>query len=146
MFNITQKISEGLKPVIKRIDEVRHSLTLRVNENEKKGNDNEQQLIKLTAIIKKLLADNQKLRNDVDTLLDLKTRKESDEPWIDFTGGDIDPDKGLQLQLDWNDAFIDQLRSQGYRGITETELVGQYILELSNMIAEKERQSNSEDA
>lgn len=95
----------------------------------------------------KLVKAHQALRKDVDVLLDLKRRKESDEPWIDFTGGDIDPEKGVELKFDWNDAFIDQLRAQGYKGITETELVGQYLLQLSNMIAveQNQRELNGEE-
>lgn len=68
----------------------------------------------------------------------LKQRKESDEPWIEVMGGDVDPEKGLQLNLDWNDAFINQLRAQGYKGTTEGSLVGQWLLAVSQSVASEE--------
>jgi hypothetical protein len=59
--------------------------------------------------------------------------KNSDIPYIDIISqGEIDPDKGLPIQLDWNDAFIAQLRAQGYKGTSEGSLVAQYLLNLGN--------------
>lgn len=60
--------------------------------------------------------------------------KNSEEPWIDLVGGDVDFDKGLQLKLDWNDAFITQLRAQGYKGTSEGALVAQYLLVLGDTL------------
>jgi hypothetical protein len=79
----------------------------------------------------------QQLQQQVNQLMDLKSRRESNEPWIDFVGGDIDPKNGLQINLDWNDAFIDQLRIQGYRGTTETELVSQYLKQVGSLVGGK---------
>ena len=74
------------------------------------------------------------LQQQVKLLMDLKSRRESNEPWIDFVGGDVDPTNGLQINLDWNDAFIDQLRAQGYRGTTETELIAQYLKQVGSVV------------
>lgn len=67
-------------------------------------------------------------------LEDIRERKVSDEPWVEVLGGDVDPEKGLQMKLDWNDAFIDQLRAQGYKGTTEGSLVAQWLLNVSNAV------------
>jgi len=77
----------------------------------------------------------EKIETSLEPLLDHQHRKESDEPWLEVLGGDIDDVKGVELKLDWNDAFIDQLRSQGYTGTTETTLVGKYLLTLGNTVA-----------
>jgi hypothetical protein len=74
------------------------------------------------------------LRGKVGVLEGLRERKESDEPWVELMGGDIDPEKGLQMQLDWNDAFIDQLRAKGYKGTSEGSLVAEWLLTVSNTV------------
>lgn len=84
--------------------------------------------------IKHLTEDNSKLQKRVALLEQLRQRKESDEPWVELLGGDIDPDKGLEMNLDWNDAFINQLRSKGYKGATESSLVAQWLLTVSNTV------------
>lgn len=69
-------------------------------------------------------------------LYDIRERKLSDEPWVEVIGGDVDPERGLQMRLDWNDAFIEQLRAQGYRGTSESTLVGQWLLNVSNTVTD----------
>ncbi len=81
---------------------------------------------------------NDQLISTVQVLNDIREKKLSDEPWVEVLGGDIDPEKGLQLKLDWNDAFIDQLRAQGFKGTSESSLIGEYLLQLSQMMAENE--------
>lgn len=101
-----------------------------------------QQLTKLfqgqQSIIKSLSDQLTTQDETINNIAFLKQRKESDAPWIEVLGGDVDPEKGLQLNLDWNDAFIDQLRAQGYRGTTEGSLVGQWLLAVSQNVAGEE--------
>lgn len=84
--------------------------------------------------IKKLADENSNMRKRLNVLEGLRERKESNEPWVELIGGDIDPNKGLEMSLDWNDAFIEQLRAKGYRGTTETALVAQWLLTVSNTV------------
>jgi len=84
-----------------------------------------------------LISDN--LQYQVKVLNDIRARKVSDEPWVEVIGGDIDPEKGLQLKLDWNDAFIDQLRSKGFKGTSESSLIGEYLLQLSQMMTQDDK-------
>ena len=49
--------------------------------------------------------------------------KYSKEPWMQFVSGKIDPDKGVELSIDWNTAFIEQLKQNGYTGISELQIV-----------------------
>ncbi len=47
----------------------------------------------------------------------------NDEPYVRIVGDKIDKDRGgIELSLDWNDEFVEYLRSQGYHG-SEDELV-----------------------
>lgn len=81
------------------------------------------------------LFDNQrKLDKKIKLLLDLKERKESDDPWVELMGGDVDSKNGLELNLDWNEAFIQQLRARGYKGAAEGDLVAQWLQEVQKMI------------
>jgi len=80
----------------------------------------------------------QLLDEKIEYLEGLRARKESDEPWVELLGGDVDPDKGLEMKLDWNDAFVEQLRAQGYKGTTESSLIAQWLLNVSNGVKPQE--------
>lgn len=80
------------------------------------------------------------LSDDVAELKGLRDKKDSNEPWFEFYGGEIHEEHGLQLQLDWNDAFIDQLRRHGYKGTSDDELVAQYIANIQRTIDERGKQ------
>lgn len=86
-----------------------------------------------------------KLRSDLDDAVSkinelnhLRDRKESDEPWFEFVGGEVHPEHGLELRLDWNDAFINQLRTQGYKGTSDDELIAQYIANVQKSVEGRE--------
>lgn len=51
----------------------------------------------------------------------------SNEPYIKIIGDSIDPDRGLELTLDWNDAFIVYLRANGYYGTSEESIIQQWL-------------------
>lgn len=66
--------------------------------------------------------------NEITTRLNIiENRKNSNQPWFDIGSADFDADQGIKMQLDWNDAFIDFLKQNGYVGMTETDLVSQYL-------------------
>jgi len=53
-----------------------------------------------------------------------------DEPWVDVLGVEIDPKKlsaGGAFNLDWNDAFIEELRKNGYQGTTQSQVVHRWF-------------------
>lgn len=68
-----------------------------------------------------------------------KLFKDSEEPWVSIIGGQSDPEKGLKLDLDWNDAFIQMLRLQGVKGIKDEDVVAFWLTTLhqSNMTSEE---------
>lgn len=39
-----------------------------------------------------------------------------------------DPKKGIGIEIDWNDAFIDYLRANGYIGVDENQIIQKYII------------------
>lgn len=55
------------------------------------------------------------------------TIKQDEEPWVDVKGVLNQDDGQIQLQLDWNDAFVEQLRKQGFTGSSEEQIVQKYV-------------------
>jgi hypothetical protein len=62
--------------------------------------------------------------------------KESEEPWVEVKGMVQDPDKGIKIDLDWNDAFVKHLRENGYVGTSDDQVVQRYIAVLAKQVAE----------
>lgn len=59
------------------------------------------------------------------------------EPWVDIIG-DYHPEKnkdGLYIELDWNYYFIEMLKTNGYTGKTESEIIDLWFNELCRNIA-----------
>ena len=105
----------------------------------KKGLDEIQRLIdKNGDDISSLREQLSSLQKTVDELNHLRDRKDSDEPWFEFVGGEVHPEHGLELRLDWNDAFIEQLKRQGYKGTSDDEIIAQYVANVQKTIEGRE--------
>ena len=52
------------------------------------------------------------------------------EPLIQILGERIDPEKGVELALDWNDEFITYLRANGYHGISDEAIIQHWLGDL----------------
>lgn len=61
--------------------------------------------------------------------------KASDEPWVDIKGMVHDPQKGIRIELDWNDAFVKHLRENGFTGADDDIVVQKYIAILAKQVA-----------
>ena len=66
--------------------------------------------------------------------------KDSDKPWVSIIGDNIG-EEGLQLSLDWNNAFIDYLKASGIEGVDETQIVQKWLA----MIAQQQADRLSEE-
>lgn len=121
---------------IQQLSEV--SIKNYVNELEKTVTDLQAQLTKMSQAseekIKNLESIITSLQQSTSEIITRAQLKNSDEPWIELLGSSIDPEKGLKLHLDWNDAFIAQLRAQGYAGSSESALIALYLKQLSDTI------------
>lgn len=71
---------------------------------------------------------------------DPKTAKEiataKKEPWVGVLDTQVNPDNVRNgfFELDWNEYFIVQLKSNGYQGTTEEEIVDQWFQDLCRNI------------
>jgi hypothetical protein len=64
------------------------------------------------------------------------SKKNGPAPWVEIQSDSYDSDKGLGLQLDWNDAFIKELRSKGFTGITDYAIVNSWLVALHRQMSE----------
>lgn len=62
--------------------------------------------------------------------------RDSKEPWVTIIGDTV-TEEGIQLALDWNDAFVKYLKSQGVAGIDETQVVQRWLAMISKQVADK---------
>lgn len=53
--------------------------------------------------------------------------KNSDEPWVSLESGMFDETKGIELKLDWNEAFIKYLINAGISGRDENQIVQKWL-------------------
>lgn len=68
--------------------------------------------------------------------LERQNKKNGSEPWVEVVSERYDDDsKQVEMKLDWNPAFIKMLRSNGYTGRDEQEIVDKWFKRLSESIA-----------
>lgn len=59
-----------------------------------------------------------------------QAKYDSTEPWVEVKSADYHDVKGLQIQLDWNDAFIQYLKDSGMSARDEDTLVQKWLAHL----------------
>lgn len=84
-----------------------------------------------------------KQQESIDILMEVRKKKESDEPWMEVLGGEITKDGQMELKLDWNDAFIAQLQQNGYRGNSEQQLVSNWLGKVYGILKEEANENTS---
>lgn len=52
--------------------------------------------------------------------------KESTDPWVEVLGN-VETPQGVKVDLEWNDAFIEYLRTNGFTGTDEDAIVQKWI-------------------
>lgn len=63
-----------------------------------------------------------RLKEETDRL-----KREGKEPWVEIKSADHSEVKGIQIELDWNDAFIQYLKDNGITGRDEETVVQKWI-------------------
>lgn len=66
-----------------------------------------------------------------------EAKRNSVEPWIEIKNDSIDPIKGIQLTLDWNDAFIQYLKDNGIKGRDDETIVQKWLAMLYEQLIDK---------
>jgi len=111
----------------KTIDEKLEALDLRLA-----------QLLKIISAIDCKIADAIEAHEAKKVAAELKKaddRQNSDVPFVEIISDGYDPELGVQLQLDWNAAFIKELKSKGYRGRNERDIVNKWLTAVHKQLA-----------
>lgn len=66
----------------------------------------------------------------------IETMKQSPDPWVDIVGW-VHTDQGVKVELEWNDAFVDYLRSNGISGTDEEQVVQKWVTLLLRDMADQ---------
>lgn len=69
-----------------------------------------------------------------------KTATLRGEPWVTVVNMDFAKGKSLEgsFELDWNDAFVEKLKAEGYVGPTADNIVNQWFMEVCRNVAMEE--------
>jgi len=81
---------------------------------------------------KEYTAKMEKAERDLETLNE--KMQDSNEPWVHIVSSSFDPNNGIKIKLDWNQAFIHYLTQQGVKGDSEDEIVRIWLAFLSQDI------------
>ena len=59
------------------------------------------------------------------------------EPYVEVIGLDIDANNPVQgaFELDWNEYFVEELRSKGFNGATDEDIVDQWFNQVCKNVA-----------
>jgi len=63
--------------------------------------------------------------------------KASSEPWVEVVGEKWDEVKGMEIKLDWNEAFIVRLRELGIAGKDDSTVVHKWLAMLYEDMSER---------
>jgi hypothetical protein len=80
--------------------------------------------------------EHKRLKNEEAMAIYREEMKKSSEPWVEVVSGDVDPTNGIQIKLDWNDAFITYLRQNGITGENEDIMVQKWLVGLNMSIVD----------
>lgn len=61
----------------------------------------------------------------------------TNEPVFTLKSIGFDPEKGIRLETDWNAAFVQLLRDNGYTGTSDEQIVQKYVALVTKQIADK---------
>lgn len=56
-----------------------------------------------------------------------EARRNGTEPWVEIKSDRLDPVKGIHIELDWNDAFVQYLKDNGIKGRDDETVVQKYL-------------------
>ena len=95
--------------------------------------------------IPKQIADGLEARNLQSQVNELKLadeRQQSDIPFVEIISDGYDSELGVQLQLDWNAAFIKELQSKGYKGSSDRDVVNKWLIAVHKQLATQFEQAD----
>lgn len=84
-----------------------------------------------TETIESMQAELQDIREERQLLAQQVAEREakynSTEPWVEIKSADFNELKGVHIELDWNEAFIEYLKSSGIKGPDDETIVQKWL-------------------
>jgi len=81
--------------------------------------------------LEKLRKEKSALENEVEVFRKAEAadaeKYDSPNPWVELRSADFDETRGTRIELDWNDAFIQQLKESGIKGSCDEEFVQKWL-------------------
>lgn len=96
------------------------------------------------AELERIQLENNQLNQQLQTMMNEQVieeeRRKSDEPWVNIRSANFDSEKGIKIELDWNEAFVKHLRASGIKGATDDIVVQKWLAFLyEDLIVRMER-------
>lgn len=97
-------------------DEITRQATMRLEADEKlkEANEKLKEVEREVGMFRTLAAEDDAHRNGTD-------------PWIEIKSADFDPVKGIHIELDWNPAFVQHLKDNGFKARDDETIVQKWL-------------------
>lgn len=66
-----------------------------------------------------------------------RAKREGKDPWVEIKSADYSEVKGIQIELDWNEAFIQYLKDNGMKGRDDETIVQKWLAFLYQDLIER---------
>lgn len=60
---------------------------------------------------------------------------DSPTPWVKLMSDEYDPTVGFKITLDWNAAFVERLKENGYTGVDDNQMVQKWLAQTAFNVA-----------
>lgn len=87
---------------------------------------------KKAELARELAEANARAQELVDKELAEEAKRNGTEPWVEIRSADYSEVKGVQIELDWNEAFIQYLKDSGMTGNDDETLVQKWLALLNH--------------
>lgn len=129
IFNDVKKLLTDVNSLQERLEVIdivnEHSEASIKNLNKK--------LSDIEASIKNLEEFNVKLETSLTPYIEKYKQRENESlPFIDIETIEVDDEHGIKFKIDFNDAMIKSLKSAGYKGTDDDDIIHKYLYDIFN--------------
>src|SRR4051812_47504058 len=91
------------------------------------GGSTNYRLVALESSLQRVQIENETLKDELELFRaheeQNKAKYDSVEPWVEIRSAEFNEVKGIRIELDWNDAFVQHLKESGIKGKSDDEIV-----------------------
>ena len=113
-------------------------------------NRNDTRFAELQNQIQSIKEDRDQIQSELTTVRTTQeadaAKKSSNEPWVEVRSAEFDANRGVQIDLDWNPAFISYLKENGIKGKTEEIIIQKWLAFLYEDLVQKLDEETTEQS